>query len=333
MSIISVGGLPVRRLPEEVLGIEGGPSRRGSTYWSRFLHCEFEHYLSNVLSWGAEQMTEPLTTGIVWHHGLERYYLDRQAWQESALAQDPNLDKRDPHFLCGNSGGPAAFYEAIQPFSSEPGYEEIYETIARMAEAYIAKWRFESFEILAVEDTMEVSSPLEYSSRLDLIVVDWATRIPATRIIEHKSTYRMDHYVLEGYTQDLQTLGQVYVFEKFVDLEKYPPFIGSLVNVTSKTKNPECERIHVQPSPEALNVWERAMLAHARRSEQAEKETDHHYAKNYAACTRRYGRCEFFDLCRSFPSVDETMARSMTTAGELPPGYKVRLNVWKEDAR
>lgn len=331
MSIVSVGGSAPRRDPDIILGVPGGPSRRGSTYWSRYLHCEFEHYLANVLRWSAEQMTEALATGIVWHHGLERYYFDRQAWQEHALVQDPALNKRDPHFLCGNPNGPQKFYEAIQPFSSEPGYEEIYENVARMAEAYIAKWRFEPFEILAVEDTLEVAEPLPYSSRLDLVVVDWTSHTAAMRIIEHKSAYRMDHYVLEGYTQDLQTLGQVYLFEKYVDLDKYPPFIGSLVNITSKTKSPECDRIHVQPSPEALAVWERAMLVYEQRRTLVEQgET---YVKNYAACTRRYGRCEFFDLCRSFPSIDEKRARSMTEAGELPPGYKVRLTTWKEDAR
>jgi hypothetical protein len=178
---------------------------------------------------------------------------------------------------------------------------------------------------------LEVDEPLPYSSRLDLVVVDWTGRLPAMRIIEHKSAYRMDHYVLEGYTQDLQTLGQVYLFERYVDLEKYPPFIGSLVNITSKTKNPECDRIHVQPSPEALAVWERAMLAYEQRRALVEQGTT--YIKNYAACTRRYGRCEFFDLCRAFPSIDEDRARQMTEAGELPPGYKVRLTTWKEDAR
>lgn len=331
MTIVSVGGIEPRRDPDVVLGVPGGPSRRGSTYWSRYLHCEFEHYLANVLAWSAEQLGDALATGIVWHHGLEHYYLDRQSWQERAIAADPNLDRRDPHFLCGNSDGPRKFYEAIQPFSGEKGYEDIYEDVARMAEAYVAKWRYEPFEILAVEDTLEVAEPLPYSSRLDLVVVDWTSRLPAMRIIEHKSAYRMDHYVLEGYTQDLQTLGQVYLFEKYVDLEKYPPFIGSLVNITSKTKNPECDRIHVQPSPEALKVWESAMLEYERRRNSAENANA--YVKNYAACTRRYGRCEFFDLCRSFPSIDIERAKAMTDAGELPPGYKKRLTVWKEDAR
>lgn len=332
-----------RRKPDDVLGIVSGPSRRGSTYWGRALHCPFEHYLGNVLGWQSEAPSDPLDTGTIWHYAKEQYYRNARAWQQACRAQDPNLNPRDPHFLRGHdSDSQLIAFRAIRPFASEPGYDHIYPKLEAMLEAYFARWsRTDMFEILGVELTVESDGRygFEWSNKLDLLVIDYRGPEAVLRIVEHKSTYRMDSYVLEGYTQDLQTMGQVWLFYGATDgtlhrvlgesgFEHLPPFLGSYVNLTSKTKNPACERVVLAPAPLMLRAWERSMQKNALLLGLYE---DVGYPRNYTACSRRYGHCEFFAFCRAFPQVEAREAWEMTANDDLPPTYKRRLPVITDD--
>jgi hypothetical protein len=312
-----------RRPPDAVQpAILNAPSPRGSTYWGAALRCPREHLLANVLGWSRGTPSNALDTGVLWHWALEAYYRDRMQHQIQCLAADPNLNRRDAHFLRGNADGEAAAFIALQPFAQESGYEDIYAKLERMLVAYFTRWRNDMWEIVDVEPT--VSSNMrygfEYSARLDLLVVDHALNQPVLRNIEHKSAGRLDIQTLEGYTQDLQTLGQIWLVEAEVDLSQYPTFVGSLVNVTSKTKEPGCERVPVQPSPAALNNWKTAMQKW-RLLLPVYAEMD--YPQNFASCTRRFGRCPYFDLCRSYPKLTGHDLLSF----EPPEPYKVRAPV------
>lgn len=327
VALVTVGVSPdaINRRPvTDVLGIMSGPSRRGSTYWSRPLHCPFEHYLANELGWRSKMPSDPLDTGLIWHHALEVYYREALRWQDHFRTQDPNLDLRDPYFLRAHD--PAAqrlAYEAVVPVSREPGYEHIWDKLEVMLHVYFERWQGDRWEIVDVETTIdcpfEAGLGFEYSSRLDLFVVDHQLVQPMLRVIEHKSAYRLDSNVLEGYTQDLQTLGQVWLAATRVNLDAYPPFVGSLVNITSKTKEPGCDRVPLSPSPTTLATWESSMRRQTKLLP-IYKELD--WPKNYANCTRRYGRCEFFNLCRAHPHITPTDAAKMTEQDTLPDGFR-----------
>ena len=95
MTLVAVGtsiGAKDRRPLDVVLGFPSGPSARGSTYWSRPLHCPFEHLLSNELGWRSTMPSDPLDTGLLWHHALETYYRNALTWQDACRKEDPNLD-------------------------------------------------------------------------------------------------------------------------------------------------------------------------------------------------------------------------------------------------
>lgn len=288
----------VRRRPDEVLGIEGGASRRGSTYWRRAIECPREHLLANELGWEPAALGDPLTFGLIWHYCLEAYYRVIQEHQNVFPAFESTKD----YFWGANEEAEIAAYQALVPFAGEPGYEKCFEKISQMLDVYFERYRREDkWQIVGVEVELasEMRHGFEYTTRLDLMVVDHASE-PALKIIEHKSSYRLDRNVLEGYTQDFQTIGQVWLVEAELDLEKYPPFVGSVINIVSKESTPKCARSYCQPSKYVLASWQRSMQA---LSVQADYFEALDYPQNFASCSRKFGRCQFFELCRTFPDL------------------------------
>lgn len=325
MAIVSVGPTDEelnRRPPDEVLGIKSGPSRRGSTYWGRVLHCPMEHYLGNVLQLHSQWPNDPLDTGIIWHYGLEHYYKYILSWQDYCREQNPNLDRRDPHFLRGgDQNGQRAAYESVLPFSREPGYECIWKQLEEMYDVYFSRWQSDMWEIVDVETTLETNADgFDYSAKLDIFVIDHVFAQPMLRVVESKSTYRIDSFVTDGYLLDLQTMGQVYVVWMTIDLEAYPPFAGSYISLTSK-RSVKTERVPFAPSAAALDSFKYSMQKHTKLPIRYEEDG---YPRNYAQCTRRYGRCEFFNLCKNRPEWGAKTLADMVSRGDLPEGYVLK---------
>lgn len=330
VSLVTIGRTEAeasRRPVDDVLGTPSGPSRRGSTFWNRVFHCPFEHFLANELGWQNVMPHDPLDTGILWHAAKEAYYRAALAWQDRMRAQAPDLDPRDPHFLRGHDAeGQRAAFEVVQLLSREPGYEKIYETLSLMLDAYFERYRSDMWEIVDVEVTLESNRyGFEYSSRLDLFVIDHQPAAPVLRVVEHKSSMQINSLVTEGYTMDLQTMGQVWLVWTEVDLAQYPPFMGSLINITSKNKVPKTERVPLMPTEPMLQTFARSV--HALSDALLDAWPRYGYPRNFAACTRRYGRCEFFNLCRNNPEFDAAHARATDAAGDIPLGYRRRLPV------
>jgi hypothetical protein len=317
-----------RRSIDEVLGISSGPSRRGSTYWSRALHCPFEHLLSNELGWQSTMPDDPLDTGLLWHYGLECYYKTVLAWQDKCRAEDPNIDrKNDLHFLRGaDHAAQEQALRAIWPFSQEPGYEKIHESLSLMFDSYFTRWQSDKWEIVDAEVTIESQRfGFEYSSRLDLFIIDHAPAVSVLRVVEHKSAAALNSFITEGYTLDLQTMGQVWLVWREVDLTAYPPFMGSYINITSKQQTPKNERVPLSPTEPMLDAFASSMRRLSDTILDAWPRAG--YPRNFASCTRRFGRCQFFSLCRNFPELDADRARAQDVEGAVPEGYKKRLPV------
>ena len=325
MAVVSIGPTDEelnRRPPDEVLGIQSGPSRRGSTYWNRLLHCPFEHYLGNVLGLHSRWPNDPLDTGIIWHYALEGYYRHVMGWQDKCRAQaGATLDPRDPHFLRGaDRDAQASAFTNVKPVSTESGYERIWVKIERMLDTYFTRWQSDLWEIVDVETTLETAAHgFDYSSKLDLFIIDRQGAEPFLRVVETKSTFRLDSFVMDGYTLDLQTLGQVYVVWMTIDFAAYPAFMGSYISITSKhEKVPLTERVPFNPTPDALDVFTRSMKELNRLPVLYDEMK---YPKNFAQCTRRYGRCEFFNICRNQPGWTAERLSDMLQAGDLPDGF------------
>lgn len=318
---IDLSNRPVDRvLFEDVLGELGGASARGSTYWRRVQLCPREHLLANRLGWQRTPRADALDLGLLWHKMLEVYYEQRR------------LEQAGQRFT---ETAEQAAYRLLQRFRDPKGWGAFYESAQRMFEAYQERWRYadRDWQIIGVEITggwtMESHPEIvrqagfELTTRFDMLVVDHSLpTIPVTRHIETKSAHALDPQTVIAYSQDDQVLGQCFLGRYFFDWKAvgYPPYVGALVNVTTKAKTPRCERLPVQPSDATLQAF-----AESKRFWASQRDTYERieaYPRNYVNCTRRFGRCEFHELCREFPDV--TIAQLTAKDIEPPVGYALK---------
>lgn len=121
--------------------------------------------------------------------------------------------------------------------------------------------------------------------------------IAGTWIIEHKTAQRFDDATLDGWDIDGEVLGEA-AFYKFANLaEKYGELRGVCINLIGKQKEPKFERVWVTPSQwqmekhiEDLGYWR----DYEYRLMQIGK-----YPRSLNNCIGRYGKCDYYESCRS----------------------------------
>lgn len=280
-----------RRAPGLVIGRQDGPSRIGSSYYKQLIRCPREHALQAIAGLRRVGDKEALTVGWLFHHALETYYTGLRD------GADPSTAER-------------AAIVALEPIAEEPDYEETYETVLRVCGTYFDFYRGkDDWRIIAVEETLEYveAADFEYSARIDLVIEQlpsrYATRAPGLYVVEHKTARYLSEDLLVSYQLDLQILGQVWLMRSCVNLASYPPFKGVIVNIITKQKKPECERVEVCPSPAHVADFERQMrLWYELRDIYAAMG----WPKHLGACSgfaRGYTVCPFYDICHAFPEM------------------------------
>lgn len=246
--------------------------------------CPREHALYSIARLRRTVRSEPLTVGALWHLGLEHYYRARMAGLGGEAEEQAML--------------------AIRGLADEPGYEETFPEVVRLLLAYFEAYRQEDagWRVLAVEETLgydEGPGGLRYSVRLDLLV----ERAGALWIVEHKTARAITADLLAGYQMDMQVLGQVWLFDRCVDVAVLNRTLaGVLVNIESKHKPPRFERVEVCPSREHLAAFEASMRSWATLEGTFQQLG---WPKALGNCTggaRYFSQCDYFDLCHGFPS-------------------------------
>ena len=280
-----------RRLPLvlQELGVkEPGPSPAGSTFYKSLLACPREHALSYVVGLETEHPSQPLTTGTLFHLCLERYYL---ALQKFGVGRP------------GRKVGQQRAYEVVDLLADEPGYGASAEELRALLDAYLTEYdRDEPWEILAVEETVQYAlGDFRYTTRLDLLVRD--LQRGGVWIVEHKSARYLSADLLDNYQMDLQVLGQIWLVNEVLDLSKYGPFKGTLINIATKQSPPRLHRHEVLPSPGHLRAFEESMRRWVRMRQYAEHESWPQALGHCAGYARGYSRCQFYDLCHGHPEM------------------------------
>lgn len=320
--------VPEERTPyEDVLQLEdgeSGASPRGSTYWRRIMMCPREHLLANLMQWSRTVRAKPLDWGLLWHGCLEAHYRAVYAQQNGWT-----IDKVPERYA----------FEFLQLFRDAKGWAEMYDGVTRMLEVYFERWKNadKDWEVLAVEYTAgwtKATAPqivaqlgFELTTRLDLAIRDHSGLRPVVRHVEHKSSHALDPQTMLAYAMDEQVLGQCFLGKYAVGwrhLGCTEPYMGAIVNVTTKAKTPRCVRLPIQPSDEQFRAY-----AEAKRywAWQAEQYAAVGYPRNYANCTRRWGHCEFYEACRQHPMDDLVQLRQKNVAQQLPVNYCHRNSV------
>lgn len=338
-----------RRPPHEVFGwsTEGGPSAKGNSTFKRMRMCPREHALASFARLRRIGDHEALTQGITFHYALEHYYLEIQRAQQELLAQAAAfsdttrplrmLPEAQRKLLYWNSIELAEgrAWDVIEPMKDEPGYEETYEEIERMLASYFDAYRRKDpWLILAVEENLEfwiersVSINLRgadailepvfgYTARLDLIVEDLETN--RTLIIEHKTARTLTDDLIDGYQLDQQILGQAWLFTNCVDMAKYAPFGGVIVNITTKHKLPKHQRVDVLPSRYHLGAFQESIIHWNSLEREFEKRGWPKALGNCAGPARYWSRCDFYNVCYGMP---ELAVSDLAKLNDPPHGYR-----------
>lgn len=169
----------------------------------------------------------------------------------------------------------------------------------RLDEAYQAYYDNEPLRPLAVEIRAEAEG---VSTRYDLIaevVPNEANLPPGVWIVEHKTASRADVATLEGWQNDGQILGHMWIYHRAGLVKRYGPLAGVMVDVAVKTKVPQFYRIMVPVSmPRArahvqdLRAWEGVYRMF---------DATGYFPRNRKSCIHFGRKCEFFDHCAEEP--------------------------------
>ena len=124
----------------------------------------------------------------------------------------------------------------------------------------------------------------------------------------------------------LSKFSEIWLFHRCVNAEAYPPFGGSIVNITSKQATPVNTRVTVCPSKMHLAEFERTVggLVPLRRfSEQLGWRKSLGHCSGFA---RGYAKCDYYDLCHGYPQTSIDEWKQLALDDQLPTGYKGTAN-------
>lgn len=292
-----------RRPLREVLGMEeSSGSIYGSTGYKRWAVCSRAAGLYDLGVRKSGAKSENLDFGDAFHLVLEAYY---RALQKGMVWRD----------------AVALAWKVLDPLRDEPGYSDMQDTLERCLTSYFELAANDRWRVIAVEEELIYQGlSFDYSARLDLVVEDLVDG--GMWIVEHKSAKVITAESMQGYLMDLQTLGQIWLMQRCVDLTKYPAFKGVIVNITSKQKTPKHERVTVRAAEAHLREFEKSLVGRKLLNDYARELG---YPKMLGNCTgaaQYFGSCPYFDICHGRPDFD-IMGVDKLLTDDLPYGFIV----------
>jgi hypothetical protein len=287
-----VSGILAEKLGDKYIGASTARIRGWSSI-SNYMKCDRMFYYKSIKKYRVQRSSEALDVGIVLHECLAAHY---------------------------DSGGVRTF----EPLAAiELERPDIATEVKRLLYAYFAAYQQEdidTFDVRAVE--REIIGEVEYKgttapvyARLDLLVrkkTKDQTVLPAgpcpdgVWIIDHKTSSRMSQDLLEGYKMDGQFLLMSYLWHQQNFDQIYGPLKGFVMNIITKTKNPELKRLQIDIGDDDRERFQRMVAPtivemHTRMQDDAEKANEDNWPMNFAMCKNPsgYGPCEYMTLCLS----------------------------------
>lgn len=174
------------------------------------------------------------------------------------------------------------------------------DEVWRLYSAYIDFYGDRDYIVPLAAEARAVNEETGDTCRYDLICrIDSPPlgELPGFYILEHKTAWRFDQTVLDGWDIDGEVLGE-YAFWKLGGFEeKYGPLNGIIVNIIGKQKEPKFHRVFVTPSQYQIDEH-LSSLAYFREYEYNLMKLGY-YPRSTAGCMTRYGACSFYDRCRT----------------------------------
>lgn len=262
------------------------PRMIDNTALNAFRQCDWEYWAAMVQHRRPEKTSSALHYGSVIHTLLEYFYKTRDPAVARAVAEIKYRDKEPwPDDYRTLDRAILVFDKWVDEYG-----------IADTRSDHTVGWP----ENPAIEITTELMLPLAqipYAVRIDRLV-----EIEGLLYVEdHKTTSQMGPKFFEEFEMSPQMMGYCRVASLLTGRKVHGVRINALC--TLKTTQKFARQI-IPYSQERLDAWER-QIAKTYRSLERAYETDT-WVKRYA-CTRRYGKCQFFDVC-ALPDALQNMA-------------------------
>lgn len=271
---------------------------RGWSSISNYMICDRMYYLGSIRKIKSRKTSPALDIGVLAHACLAAHY---------------------------SSGGKKT-WEPIEAVQTER--PELAGEVKRLLYAYFAannKEDQETWDIRAVEH--EIVGSFEYdsisapaSARSDLVIAKkepgaapspYGPCAQGVYIVDHKFFARMSQDLTEGYMMDGQFLLMKYLWKQQGLDEVFGKLNGFIINIVTKTKNPECRRIYVDITDEDLNRFVETMAPVVAeivlRINAPDVNDERNWPMNYAVCKnpKGYGPCTFWHFCQSHGRLTE----------------------------
>lgn len=261
------------------------PRAVDNTAMSAYMHCPRDFKYTILDGWRAKERKQALAFGSIWHLLLEAHY--KSGGDMNAV----NMAFIDHENIVPNLGDYRNANRALTDYK-----------------AYRKKWNIEKDVRETVgfpnNPMVELSTAVmsdtinhEYAGKIDRVIEQEGLGY----IEDHKTTSRLDSNYFSQFENSNQMMGYVWLGNKIVpDLK----IVGVRINVSHVlTNKTEFHRHIVTYSPTRLAEWEQNAGLWMRRIEQSIQTGifPAHFGDN--GCKTVYGKCQFFDVCKSSPSI------------------------------
>jgi PD-(D/E)XK nuclease superfamily len=176
---------------------------------------------------------------------------------------------------------------------------------------YVTKWGRESFKVLAVEKSFDITLSTEHSvgfkyiGRIDLIVRDDRTLMT----VDHKTTTRFGTVFVAGFKLSGQFTGYMRGASNLLGGEPIHTAMANALRITTKIEDGSFDRIYTYRSPEEFDTWENE-VRHVASEIQRMRETGFWPKSAPFACGAYNRICEYYPLCIAAAQTRETLKRS-----------------------
>ena len=276
----------------------GGPSVRGWSKIKTYMVCDRLYFLEGIRKVRPLKQSAALDIGTLFHACMAAHYA---------------------------TGGQDTF-KPLQALIHEAP-QTVHE-VSRLLHAYFQLYAHEeasTWDIRAVEHEvvgsmthqfpwMQVPWVAPVSCRFDLVIRKKPVGAPSAPygpppegvyVVDHKVHARLSRDLLEGYGMDGQFLLMAYLWRQ-QGLEKtLGKLNGFILNIITKTANPECKRLDVAISDEDVTRFAQTIAPVVCEMDMRIKAPDAlqeaNWPMNFAVCKSPfgYGLCKFWDLCIS----------------------------------
>lgn len=260
-----------------------------NTALSTYMRCPRKYKLSMIEGWRRKEKSQALSFGAFWHRLLETHYKsggDEKAVMHTFMQYHTEVPDTGDYRTAAR-----ALLEYRKFRQAHPIESDVRSTVG---------WP----DAPMVEIATAIHSERlihEYAGKLDRIVVVGGLGF----IEDHKTTSRLDKGYFKQFENSNQMMGYVWMARQLVSEVKVVGVRINLLHVLT-TKSGFDRQVITYPDSRMVE-WEDNTNRWLRRLMRAIEEDDFPAHFGDDGCNGKYGRCEFFDVCASPPSIRQAV--------------------------